>query len=68
MIWDGRSARTPVARLMAEQHLVARAKRRRRGWTEADESARKAADELKRDFVPPPRPDMRWCGDLTEIQ
>jgi putative transposase len=53
---------------MAEQHLVARPKRRRRrGLTRADKSARKAPDALKRDFTPPPRPDVRWCGDLTEI-
>lgn len=35
--------------------------------TKADKSARKAPDELKRDFTPPQRPDVRWCGDLTEI-
>jgi transposase InsO family protein len=56
-----------VAALMAEQHLVARPKRRRRGLTRADKSARKAPDALKRDFTPPPRRDVRWCGDLTEI-
>ena len=22
---------------------------------------------MKRDLTPPPRPDVRWCGDLTEI-
>jgi transposase InsO family protein len=56
-----------VAELMAAQHLVARPKRRRRGLTRADRSARKAPDALQRDFTPPPRPDVRWCGDLTEI-
>jgi len=62
-----RVSKNTVARLMAEQHLVARPKRRRRGLTNADESARKAPDALGRDFTPPPRPDVRWCGDLTEI-
>jgi putative transposase len=56
-----------VAELMAEQHLVARKKRRRRATTRADKSARKAPDALERDFTPPPAPDVRWCGDLTEI-
>jgi transposase InsO family protein len=30
-------------------------------------AARKAPDALGRDFSPPARPDVRWCGDLTEI-
>jgi transposase InsO family protein len=63
-----RVSKNTVAALMAEQHLVARKKRkRRRGLTRADKSARKAPDALQRDFAPPPRPDVRWCGDLTEI-
>jgi putative transposase len=56
-----------VAKLMAEQGLVARAKRRRRSTTQPDRSARKAPDALKRDFTPPERPNVAWCGDLTEI-
>jgi len=56
-----------VAALMAEQGLVARRKRHRRSTTRADRSARKAPDGLGRDFTPPERPDVRWCGDLTEI-
>jgi transposase InsO family protein len=56
-----------VARLMAELHLVARAKRKRRSLTKPDASARKAPDALRRDFTPPALPDLRWCGDLTEI-
>jgi putative transposase len=62
-----RVSENTVAALMAEQHLVARPKRKRRGLTKADKSARKAPDALKRDFTAPPRPDVRWCGDLTEI-
>jgi putative transposase len=52
---------------MAEQGLVARAKRRRRSTTRQDKAARKAPDALNRDFSPPPQPNLRWCGDLTEI-
>jgi putative transposase len=56
-----------IAAIMAEQHLAARAKRRRRGLTRADKSARKAPDLLRRDFTPPARPNVAWVGDLTEI-
>ena len=56
-----------VAQVMAEQHLVARPKRRRRGLTRADKSARKAPDLLRRNFAPPARPNVAWVGDLTEI-
>jgi transposase InsO family protein len=56
-----------VAALMAEQGLMARRTRKRRGTTKPDKSARKAPDGLRRDFTPPPTPDVRWCGDLTEI-
>ena len=56
-----------VAELMREQHLVARRKRRRRSLTRADRSARKAPDLLRRDFTPPASPNVRWCGDLTDI-
>ena len=62
-----RVSENTVAQLMAEQHLVARGKHHRRSTTRADKSARKAADALGRDFSPPAQPDVRWCGDLTEI-
>ncbi|MGH3995509.1 MAG: IS3 family transposase, partial [Pseudonocardiaceae bacterium] len=35
--------------------------------TKADRSARKSPDALRRDFAPPERPNVRWCGDLTDI-
>jgi transposase InsO family protein len=50
-----------VAQLMAEQHLVARARHHRRSTTRADKSARKAPDALGRDFSPPAQPNVR-CG------
>jgi putative transposase len=62
-----RVSKNTVARLMAEQGLVARRKRKRRSLTKADRSARKAPDMLGRDFASPQRPDTRWVGDLTEI-
>ena len=62
-----RVSKNTVAMLMAEQDLVARRKRKRRGTTRPDKSARKAPDAPRRDFTPPAQPDVRWCGDLTEI-
>jgi putative transposase len=56
-----------VAALMAEQALVARRKRRGRGTTKPDKSARKAPDLLRRDFTPREAPNVAWVGDLTEI-
>jgi transposase InsO family protein len=56
-----------IAAIMAERHLVARPKRRRRGLTRADKAARKAPDLLRRHFAPPVRPNLAWVGDLTEI-
>jgi putative transposase len=56
-----------VAALMREQDLVARRKRRRRGSTKPDRSARKAPDLLRRDFAPRAQPNVAWVGDLTEI-
>lgn len=65
---DGwRVSKNTVAELMAERQLVARRKRSRRLTTRPDRSARKAPDALGRDFTAPDRPDVRWCGDLTEI-
>ena len=51
---------------MAEQRLVGRPKRRRRSLTRADKTARRAPDLLRRDFSAL-APDVKWCGDLTEI-
>jgi transposase InsO family protein len=62
-----RVSENTVAQLMRQQHLVARAKKRRRCLTKADASARKAPDALRRDFTAPAAPNLRWCGDLTEI-
>jgi putative transposase len=62
-----RVSKNTVAKLMAERGLVARRKRRRRGNTKPDKSARKAPDRLRRNFAPPSAPNVAWVGDLTEI-
>lgn len=62
-----RVSKNTVATLMAEQGLVARTKRKRRGTTRPDKSARKAPDRLNRNFTPPDAPNVAWVGDLTEI-
>jgi len=56
-----------VAAVMAELHLVARPKRRRRGLTKQDAAARKAPDLIGRNFAPPAAPNVAWVGDLTQI-
>jgi putative transposase len=61
-----RVSENTVAELMREQHLVAR-RRRRRSLTRRGKNARKAPDLLGRDFSPPDRQNVRWCGDLTEL-
>jgi transposase InsO family protein len=62
-----RVSKNTVAKVMAERGLVARRKKRRKGLTKADRSARKAPDLLRRGFDPPERPDVAWVGDLTDI-
>ena len=51
---------------MARQGLVPRPKRRRRALTRPDKAALPFTDLLRRDFTSPP-PDVKWCGDLTDI-
>jgi len=60
-------SKNTVAKIMAEQGLAARPKRRRRGLTKADQKARKPPDLVGRRFAAPPAPDRVWVGDLTEI-
>jgi transposase InsO family protein len=55
-----------VAKVMAEEDLVARPKRRRRGLTRADQRARRAPDLVQRDFTAD-APDQKWCGDFKQI-
>ncbi|GAA3168368.1 hypothetical protein GCM10010466_68320 [Planomonospora alba] len=55
-----------VAQIMREQGLVARPCRRRAGTTRPGRGRWRAADHVRRDFSAP-APDVRWCGDGTEI-
>jgi putative transposase len=54
-----------IALLMAELGLVARVKRRRRGLTR--QGKRPAAPDLVKRVFTAPKPDVAWCGDMTEI-
>lgn len=60
-------SKNTVAKSMRTQGLVARPKKKRRGLTRADKSARKAPDLLRRNFDPPAGTDTAWVGDLTEL-
>jgi putative transposase len=55
-----------IAASMARQGLVARSKKRRKNLTRPDRSKRPFPDLLKRDFTAA-APNVRWCGDMTEI-
>ena len=51
---------------MARQHLAGRVKKRRKGLTRPDKRKRPFPDLVKRDFTAP-GPNLKWCGDITEI-
>jgi putative transposase len=55
-----------VAKSMARLGLVARQPKRRRGLTRQDKGKKPFPDLLKRDFTAPV-PNVKWCGDITEI-
>jgi transposase InsO family protein len=55
-----------VAQLMAEQGLIARAKRHRKNTTRPGKGRWRAPDQVKRDFSAQ-RTDQRWFADGTEI-
>jgi putative transposase len=64
---DGwRVSEKTVAKSMARQHLIARGKKRRKGLTRPDKRKRPFPDLVQRDFTAP-APDVKWCGDMTEI-
>lgn len=67
LVEDGwRVSEKTVAKSMAGQHLVARSKKRRKGLTRPDKRKRPFPDLVKRDFTAP-APNVKWCGDITEI-
>ena len=55
-----------VADSMRRQGLQGRKPKRRKGLTRQDKAAPKFADLLRRDFAAP-APNVKWCGDMTEI-
>ena len=55
-----------VAKSMARQGLAGRVKKRRKGLTRPDKRKRPFPDLLNRDFTAP-TPNLKWCGDITEI-
>ncbi len=55
-----------VADSMRRQGLQGRAPKRRKGLTRQDKAAPKFPDRLRRDFTAP-APNLKWCGDMTEI-
>ena len=61
-----RVSKNTVAALMAEQHLAARPKRRRKSTTRAGRGRWRAPDLVKRQF-PAARLNQKWFGDGTEI-
>jgi putative transposase len=61
-----RVSENTVAALMAEQHLAARRKRRRKGTTRPGQGRWRAPDLVKRDF-PAEKINRKWYGDGTEI-
>jgi len=64
---DGwRVSENTVAALMAEQHLAARPKRRRKATTRPAKGRWRAPDLVKRDF-PAAQLNKKWYGDGTEI-
>jgi putative transposase len=55
-----------VADSMRRQGLFGRKPKRRKGLTRQDRKAAKFPDLLRRDFSAP-APNVKWCGDITEI-
>jgi putative transposase len=61
-----RVSENTVAAIMREQHLVARAHKRRRSTTRPGKGRWRAPDLIRRDF-PAPTVNRKWYGDGTEI-
>jgi transposase InsO family protein len=55
-----------VADSMRRQGLFGRKPKRRKGLTKQDGTAPRFPDLLRRDFSAP-APNIKWCGDITEI-
>lgn len=71
LVWDLRDqgwtvSEKTVAASMRRQGLVARVIRRRLNTTLQDKTKLPFPDLLRRDFTAE-RPNVKWCGDMTEI-
>jgi putative transposase len=55
-----------VADSMRRQGLFGRKPKHRKGLTRQDKKAAKFPDLLRRDFTAP-APNVKWCGDVTEV-
>jgi transposase InsO family protein len=61
-----RISKKTVAKSMARQGLAGRVRKRRKGLTRPDKRKRPFPDLVNRDFTAP-APNLKWCGDITEI-
>jgi putative transposase len=61
-----RVSRKRVVRLMQEQGLIGRRRRRFKHSTDSDHSLPTPPNHLKRDFTAK-KPNQRWAGDTTEL-
>jgi putative transposase len=61
-----RVGQNTVADSMRRQGLFGRKPKRSRGLTKQDKKAQAFPDLLRRDFTAP-APNVKWCGDMTEI-
>ena len=61
-----RVSENTVAALMAEQHLAARRKKKRKGTTRPGKGRWRAPDLVRRDF-PASQLNRKWYGDGTEV-
>ena len=64
--WKERVSRKRVIRLMQEEGLTARVRKRYKVTTDSDHDQPIAANLLQQDFTAD-RPNQRWVGDTTEL-
>jgi putative transposase len=55
-----------IAESMQRQGMQGRKPKRRKGLTKQDKNQPKFPDLLRRDFTAA-KPNLKWCGDITEI-